>query len=400
MTKLNLLFVHFGDQWIRGSERVLIDLINTIDKNYFKIVLWTNVMPLAEIIREERVKVYLSSFEPYMDYGSPKFRIKKYLYIVCKGIKIINRENIAVIHSNGAAPAQWLVPGVWWTNRPLLVHLHTTYLRRSRVVYLVHQADRVIGVARSVLNCLRQDGIPRGKLNVILNGINLSRFSGITNLCLKSRLGLRDDNFLLGGVGSLIDRKGWDVALRALSLTDVEVHFCIGGDGPVRNKLIELASDLHVSDRVHFLGGLNDPSPVYEVADVIIMPSRMEAFGLVAVEAGFFGKPVIASNVGGVSEVIQNGVNGLLIPPDEPAALANAIEKLRQDVVFQKKLGTTAKRIVESKFDAHQMAASFQSEYRLLSLKRCGKLTRISDAIRTYLRLTQFFVFYRSDANG
>ncbi|MEE3504645.1 glycosyltransferase family 4 protein [Acidiphilium acidophilum] len=387
MEKINILFVHFGDQWIRGSERVLIDLMGNIDKDQFGIFLWTNVVPLASIAQQRGITTRLTNFELYFDYGSPKLDISKYFLFIREGIDIIRTEDISIVHSNSAAPAQWLVPAVWWTRRPLVVHIHTPYLRRSRVICLLHQCDRIVGVSAPVLVGPIEDGIASHKLRIIPNGIDFSRFSGVKTGRVKAELGLLPGDFLLVGVGSLINRKGWDIALQALHLLDHDVHLCIAGDGPLKARLADIAADLRITNRVHFLGNLDQPSVVYEAADVVIIPSRVEAFGLVAVEAGYFGNAVIASDVGGLSAVIQHGISGLLIPPDDPGLLAKSVLLLKNDSAKRRVLGSNAKQSAEGRFRAAHMAENFENEYKVLDGRSRNRIMRIIAAARSYLYL-------------
>jgi glycosyltransferase involved in cell wall biosynthesis len=129
--------------------------------------------------------------------------------------------------------------------------------------------------------------------------------------------------------GRLYPSKGQDVLLRALAL-EPSVHVSFAGDGPARATLVALAAELGVLDRCHFLGAI--PRALIPAlmarAVVTVVPSRDEAFGLVNIESLAVGTPVVASRVGGIPEIVRDGVEGLLVPPDDPAALAKAIHRI------------------------------------------------------------------------
>lgn len=141
------------------------------------------------------------------------------------------------------------------------------------------------------------------------------------------------DGFVLVGVGRLVTRKGFDVAISALTLLPAEVKLVIIGDGPEQIDLQKLAEIKGVSSRVHFLGPAFDQEKwnVLAHAQAYVLPSLHEGFSLSTVEAMMMGLPVIASNVGGQTDYLQPGVHALLIPPSNPEALASAVTQLMKN---------------------------------------------------------------------
>lgn len=149
-------------------------------------------------------------------------------------------------------------------------------------------------------------------------------------------------------VGRLYPTKGQDVMIRAIALlgrifTDTSVEFI--GDGPCKSFYMQLARDLGVEDKCSFRGAVNHYDVLTAMTSSIatIVPSRSEAFGLVNIESMAVGTPVIASGVGGIVEIIRDGVDGFLVPPDDPGALAEKLKTLLSNAELRRKMGDNAR---------------------------------------------------------
>lgn len=161
-------------------------------------------------------------------------------------------------------------------------------------------------------------------------------------------------------VGRLVRGKGIEVLLDALS----KVHgiaAIIVGDGPLRSYL-ETKARMHSLD-VRFVGRVNDPGPYYQRADVVVLPSRMEAFPITLIEAAAHAKPVIATSVGGIPEVVCHGETGLLVEFGNLAELKHALEHL-SDPEERKKMGQAARAAWETRFSPTRMAEALAQIYQ------------------------------------
>jgi len=362
---LSILFTHYGEPWIRGSEQVLIDLTTNLDRDRFNPVVWCNQAPVGEALEKAGLTVYRQDFTSFFNYGSPRFNASRYLSFVAEGLRIVKKHRIALLHSNGAAPHQWLMPVALRARLPLVAHLHTNYLRRERFASLLHQATAIVGVSQSVVGEFLTDGVPQNRLKVIHNGIVQERFRLGRCAELRKTLGIADDAIVVASVGSLIERKGMDLLVRSLArLGDPNMHLVIAGEGPQRPALQCLAADSGVQSRVHFLGYCADISPVYATADIAALASRSEAFGLAAAEASYFSLPVVAHNLPGVSEVIENGRTGLLVPVENVEALAKALQQLAANPEKREQMGAAGKDRVQQRFSVQRMVSSFEALYQ------------------------------------
>lgn len=191
------------------------------------------------------------------------------------------------------------------------------------------RADRVVAVARAAKTIVVEEGCDPSKVEVIPNAVDRSDFeSALDRDAARDRLGLPRDAVIACVVGRLSHEKGQDLALQALARVRAEGHaltLALAGDGPDREKLESLARELSLGDSVRFLGHQRQVGVVYKAADLLVMPSRSEAMPNALLEAMTLGLPVVATRVGGVPEVTDEGVMALVVDPESAPALAAAI---------------------------------------------------------------------------
>ncbi len=218
---------------------------------------------------------------------------------------------------------------------------------------LLRQVDAVLPVSKYTAGLLREQGVPPDCTHVVPNGTDPEHFRPRDGTALRRHLGLTGRSLLLT-VGRLVRRKGIDTVLRALPAIvrgRPDAAYVIAGTGPERPRLERLAGRLGVEDRVHFVGQVDhDRLPLYySAADLFVMPARepgpdVEGFGLVFLEAGACGTPVLGSRAGGIPEAIRDGETGLLVPPDDPARLAEAALRVLTDPELADALGQRGRR--------------------------------------------------------
>ncbi len=174
-------------------------------------------------------------------------------------------------------------------------------------------------------------------------------------------------------VGRLVARKGFDMVIRTLGDAGGrrgDTLYIVAGEGPDRARLVSLARECGVADRVVFAGRVEpgELRALYSRCDVFAMPSRregddIEGFGLVFVEAGAFGKPVIGGDSGGVSEAVRDGVNGLLVDPTDPAAVGDALDRILDDANLAARLGEGGRLLAATEFTFERMAEVIHSAW-------------------------------------
>jgi glycosyltransferase involved in cell wall biosynthesis len=180
-----------------------------------------------------------------------------------------------------------------------------------------------------------------GKIRCIYNGYDEQEVSGIKENIRPSR---KDGEVVAVCIAALIPKKGIDILLRALQLSKAtQLSVRIIGEGPLRKDLESMSIELGLSKRVIFLGSKNRVDVLNELAqcDLLVMPSRhrSESFGLAALEAMACGKPVVASAIGGLQELVEDQNNGLLVIPENPQSLATALDDISSDPIMRNRLG-------------------------------------------------------------
>lgn len=253
------------------------------------------------------------------------------------------------------------VPAIWW----------------QRTVPAGGRADRaaarvpaaaIVCVSRAAADAQRRL-TPRARIEVISPGVPLADLASQRGTGASVwPLGV-DSGPLIGVVSRLHPSKGQDVFLRAAARVR-ETHptasfvlvggAILGHEGPYEDDLRRLAGSLDLNGSVQFVGHQDEPWPWLDALDVLVLPTRDEAFGAVLVEAMALGTPVVATSVGGIPEFVTNEVSGLLVAPDDPDALAASVNRLLDDEALRNRL-TAAGEAVARGFDEGRMADRFAS---------------------------------------
>lgn len=364
-----VLFVHYGVDWIRGSELGLLDLLSGLDRARFSPVLWCNGSTLADAARRLDVPVVTSRFEILFGWDPPRFDFARYVALVAEGSRLIRRHRAKLVHTSSGAPNQWLLPVTRALRIPLVTHVQGVYVLRDRLTMGITQATRVVAITRAVRRTILEDGVPESRTRVIYYGLDEVRLARGDAGGLRSELGIGADAVVAASIGSLIHRKGFDILLRSAKLLEARcptLHLLIVGDGPLRGELVEQARALGLG-RVHFLGERQDVGAILRGAsDLLVSATRSEAFGMTFIEAGACGLPVIGPAVDGVPEAIEDGVTGILVPPEDPERLADALERLAGDPGLRRRLGNAGRERAERDFTRARYVREFESLYEEL----------------------------------
>jgi glycosyltransferase involved in cell wall biosynthesis len=199
-------------------------------------------------------------------------------------------------------------------------------------------------------------GVPRSRIHVIHNGVPEGDFTPLPRP-VPTRI--------VGAVGRLEREKGFDVLLRALVGVE-DATAVLVGEGGQRRELVELAEQLGVTERVLFQGWSDEPRRHLAGFDLCVLPSRVEALPLVAVEAMLAGLPVVASRVGSVADAVVDGETGLLVRAEDPDALASALRTLLADPDRMREMGRRGREHARLHFTASVMAARFELLYKAI----------------------------------
>jgi L-malate glycosyltransferase len=361
---LPVLYVHYGSDWIRGSERALLDLLAHVDRARVTPIVWSNSAPLvAAVDALLGIPAVHQPFSILFGWDAPRFALAHYRRLVRDGRRLIERHGARVVHANSGAPVQWMLPAARSARIPILAHLHAAYPPRDRLTLGLHQVALAAGVSQPTVAGLLADGMPADRVTIVPNGIDIARLGMGSAKTLRAELGIPDSAPTITAIGSLIPRKGFDILLRAMP-TIPDAHLLIVGDGPARAELHALTDNA----RIHWLGERPDAGAILRDATTIaVSAARDEAFGLTLIEAGAFARPIVATCVGGVPEVVTDSETGVLVPPEDPTALANAIRYLIDHPADAARLGAAARARVERDFTIGRVATTFATLYERLA---------------------------------
>ncbi|HSB70241.1 MAG TPA: glycosyltransferase family 4 protein [Candidatus Methylomirabilis sp.] len=240
---------------------------------------------------------------------------------------------------------------------------------------LARRTDRIVAISPRLREDILAMGIGRPEqVEVIPLGLDLARFRSGASAGLREAIGVARDTPLLGIVGRLVPIKDHPALFQALALLDGgdgAPHLVVVGDGERRQALERLASGLHLDSRIHFLGWRDDLEAILGELDVIICCSRNEGTPLALIEAMAAGVPVLSTDVGGVGDVVAHGETGWLVPPGDPAALAEAIRLLVAQPVLRARLATAGRAVALERHGVEGLIQRTEALYtRLLKEKQ------------------------------
>lgn len=278
--------------------------------------------------------------------------------------------------------------------RPVLVHTFhghvlegyfgsgKTRLYRSLERRLARRTDRLTGVSQQTIDDLVRLGIaPREKFTLIPLGLDLEPFASLEDAAgagVRAELGVRDGEVLLAFVGRIVPIKRLDLLLAAFARAHTAgppIRLAVVGDGESRPDYERLAGLLGVGSAVSFLGYRRDLPQIAAAADTAVLSSDNEGTGVWLIEAAAAGRPAIATDVGGTSEVIT-AKTGIVVPPDDEVALAAAISRLAGDPELRRRMGARAREHVLRRYSVERLLSEIDALYTELLAASAGAPVR------------------------
>ncbi len=284
------------------------------------------------------------------------------LIAFCNLIRIIRQEKPRIVHthtSKAGILGRW---ASWFCRVPVIVHTphgHVFWgyfgpLQTRLFIFLEKLTARVTDAIITLTPQEREDHLrfriaPEGKFTVIHSGVALGPFlTGPSRAEARSLLGIPQGETVIGTVGRLTAVKGQEILIRAagqLIRPGKRIFLVLLGDGELRRDLEQLTVSLGIEGQVRFLGWRPDVARVLAACDLFCLPSHNEGMGKALVEAMAMGKPIVASDIGGIRNIVRTGENGLLIPVRDVAAWTEAIIRLCHDPEMCRRMGEEGRRI-------------------------------------------------------
>lgn len=299
---------------------------------------------------------------------------------------LIRRERIDLVHAHMYHANLYGRLAAFREGVPAVISVHNTYVRpkiHRRVVnkWLARRTPFILAGSEAIRDdIVKYDGVPPGKIHVIPYGVDAEKFHcALSREEAREKLGLPGDRFLVGTVGRLEEQKGQKYLIDAagrLRREGREATLLIVGSGREGDRLREQAGREGVGDVVLFLGTRRDLPELFRAMDVFAFPSLWEGFPIALLSAMAAGLPVIVTPVGGVPEVVKDGINGLIVPAGDPVALAAAIWRVHEDPVGASVLGGAAEATIRNRYSHRTTARRIMEIYDQVLGPGAGKESR------------------------
>jgi len=228
---------------------------------------------------------------------------------------------------------------------------------------------RFVAISEIIRNILKEFGVPESRMRLVHSGVDPDRPRPGTGPAFRREFSIPEDSPLIGNIGALADHKGQRYLVEAAPMVLAarpDARFVIVGAGELMGELKSLAASLGLGDRLIFTGFRKDVEAALDAFDLFAMPSHMEGLGTAVLDAFAARRPVVAARGGGIPELIEDNVDGLLVEPKNPRALADAILRVLSEEGLGKTLAAAAREKVETKFSAQAMAEGNLAVYREL----------------------------------
>lgn len=363
--KKRILHITSTRYGIGGVEKLLLDMADKYDFSEFEVEycnLFDNkkgrgVFPTA--LRQRGLKYHDVKF--YSWYQVPQ--------MVFKVANLIKKEKFDIVHTHmlkATIVGQMAAKMAGTAKKVLTRHYTADLVTHNSVIKsadrrLTRAADGIISISDAVRADMLNEGVSASKITIVYNGIDLKPFENVEVKPIDS------GEFVIGTVGSLTARKGQRHLIKAMPAVLSKhsgARLVIIGEGPEKNSLETLITELGLKDKVTLMGFQKDVASALSKLDLYVHPSVSEPFGIAVLEAMAARKCVIATGVDGVLEIVSDGKNGILVPPKDPASLAAAICGLIEAPAKMAELVENARKKVEEDFSIEKTVSEYQIFYK------------------------------------
>lgn len=351
---------------IGGGETHVMDLTQALNKDLYEpVVLSFTPGPMVDRLREMGITTHVIETER-------PFNIFKWQQVK----QLLKDEKIDVVHAHGTRAGS----NTFWAARqlglPILYTVHgwsfhvdqKPLLLKSRQLgekLLLSQADVTICVSNSNY----RDGLafsPMKRAVVVNYGVNLQKYNPEGSFKdIRAELGIDKDTVLVGCIARVTVQKDPFTYLRAIAAVpaSLPIKFLLVGNGDLKPAALQLAEELKIGSRLVFLEARQDVPDLLRALDIYCLPSLWEGLPIGLLEAMAMAKAVVVTGVDGTKEAVQDGVNGVLIPPQSPPQLAEALMRLAADAPLRQTLGNAARQTVLREFNVETMTRHVEQLY-------------------------------------
>jgi glycosyltransferase involved in cell wall biosynthesis len=306
--------------------------------------------------------------------GIPVFEVDmgglQFFPAILKVSRILRRERVALVDAHGYRDHVISVIAARFAGTKGVLRTKHNHVPLkggvfSRFIYNTLTA-KVVAISDHIRRVLIESGMPPEKVITIHSSVDLEQFSPRAKApAILEAFGLRENTEVVGMVARIHRRKGFDYLLQAIPMLidkGVDRKFLIVGKGHERfqGEIAELGIEAHVISPGH----RRDVADILSVIDIFVLPSLEEGLGIAILEAMAMGKPIVSTRVGGIPEAVEDGINGILVPPADTRAIAAALRELLNDKEKAGRMGRESRRIAEERFSRRRMISDTLSLFR------------------------------------
>lgn len=353
---------------IGGLEKILTTIVLNLNKEKYNVSVWC--LKEGGFFADELIKAGIEVKILHI------FTSRNPLSVY-KVYKLFKSRKFDIIHTHAYSAGTIGRISAFLAGVPVIIshnqNIYDYYNKYYRFVewFLSRVTDGIICVSDEVRKYTHEiQGIDSKRLVTIYNGIDtICAVHKKDTYDLRNELGIPRDNIVIGTIAQFSEKKGLGYLIRSASLLlerKKDVNFLLVGDGAIRGELKQLCLNLKMEGKVIFAGERRDIPEILSLIDIFVLPSIREGLPLALLEAMACGRPVIATNVGGVPEVIRDGINGILVRPKDPEALCCAMERLLHDEGEMAEMGGEGRKLCEKYFNSRVMVAKIENLYDTL----------------------------------
>ena len=357
---------------IAGGERYLLDLVRFSQAGFRHDIVLPQRGPIEHLFKDVDVTFKIIDMRRQFSLSA--------LYRLTR---LAKKNAIDIIHTHGyRANFYGRLAGVAAVKKciatvhvSLFDYLYTPMMKRYGYLLIekvfAFKTKTFLCISEAMERDIHKLGIPKRKTRLIYNGVDMETFYPRPDQeVYKKRLGIAPEVNLIGTVGRMTPEKGQIYLIQAIGHLldlDLNVRCLFVGEGPLQNWLMREAEKIGVDHLCEFMGRRLDVERIYPALDIFVLPSPREPFGLVLLEAMATGVPVIAADSGGPASFIQTDVNGVLVPPENPKALADKITDLLMNEKHRETMGKSGRETIEHRFNIRKTVSSIEDVYYSLA---------------------------------
>ncbi|HHT9110000.1 MAG TPA: glycosyltransferase family 4 protein [Candidatus Brocadiaceae bacterium] len=353
---MKIIHIDTEKTW-RGGEQQLLYLVKGLkERGQDSSVVCQPGSPLEDVVKKAGIDAIPIKMSGEID-----------LLAAWKISRLLRHNKYDIMHAHTShAHFIGLLSRLFGKVKAMVVSRRVDFPIKSRFKYNAFDV-RYIAVSEAIKKVMIDGGVASEKISVVRSCIDLRKFDTAVISDVRAEFGIKKDAILVGNIAHMADHKGQIYLVRTADIVRKkypDVRFIIVGDGELRNNLESEAQKLGLNKSLIFTGFRKDVVNFLAAIDIFAFPSHLEGLGTSLLDAMAMRKPIVSTTAGGIPEVVENGVHGILVPPKDPESFADAITRLIENPEVRLRYGITGRELVEEKFTIDKLVEGTLSIYK------------------------------------